>query len=175
MYNYIYEVQLEHNLPQHKSYKDLLQTLKRIEEDELNPTLKTRILEITKLLKEGVLTTHSPFQLDMKNNAIQHAATIVGDEVNIRATGVLPGGNRDTYTITAYNTLKFIHENLHVKECQELAEFFPVDRDYNKENRLKTLRAICKRPTITIIYSATNYSIGNYIKEALKDQNIKLR
>ncbi len=46
-------MQLEHNLPQHNSYEELLQTLKRKEEDKLNPTLKTRILEITKLLKEG--------------------------------------------------------------------------------------------------------------------------
>jgi DNA-directed RNA polymerase len=169
----MYEVQLENNLPQHNSYEELLETLKR-KEDKIRPTIKTRILEITKLLKEGAITTHAPFQVDMKNNAIQHASTIVGDEVNIQATGVLPGGNRDTYTITAYNTLKFIYENLHIKECQELAEKFPVDRDYNKENRLKTLREICKRPTITIIYSATNYSIRNYIKEALKAADIKL-
>jgi hypothetical protein len=64
--------------------------MKSMETDTLNPQLKARILELEKLLTETKLEITSPFQIDMKNNAIQHAATLVNNTESILATGVLP-------------------------------------------------------------------------------------
>ncbi|MEI2418914.1 hypothetical protein V6O07_01465 [Arthrospira platensis SPKY2] len=52
-----------------------------------------------KLIKDrnGLLHT-APFQLDMKNNAIQHISTICRDEDIMKSVGVIKGGEIDIYT-----------------------------------------------------------------------------
>jgi hypothetical protein len=64
--------------------------MKDMETDVLNPKLKARLLEIERLMEHISLELTAPFQIDMKNNAIQHAATLVNNTESILATGVLP-------------------------------------------------------------------------------------
>jgi hypothetical protein len=154
------------------TFVELLTKLEEMETPTMKPTLKSRILEIKSLILNEVLINYAPFQLDMKNNAIQHASTLVNDEVNMKATGVLPGGEKDTYTLIAYNTLKIIAANTHNKRFAELAKAFPYETDEQKENSLNLLRAISKRPTITVIYSATDFSLINYIIDTIKELNL---
>jgi hypothetical protein len=160
------------NLPT-MTFRELLTKLEEMEKPTMKPTLKSRILEIKYLIANETLINYAPFQLDMKNNAIQHASTLVNDEVNMKATGVLPGGEKDTYYIIAYNTLKIIAANTQNKGFAELAKAFPYETDEQRENSLNLLRAISKRPTITVIYSATDFSLINYIIDTIKELNLK--
>jgi hypothetical protein len=174
-YNYILAVIEEQNITRLNTitYQELLTKIEEMEKETMKPTLKSRILEIKRLIENETLINYSPFQLDMKNNAIQHAATLVNDETNITATGVLPGGMRDRYEIVAHNTLKIIAANTQNKAFAELAKAFPYETDEQRKNSLILLRAISKRPTITVIYSATDFSLINYIIDIIKELNLK--
>jgi hypothetical protein len=174
-YNYILAVIEEQNITKLNTitFKELLVKLEEMEKETMKPTLKSRILEVKTLIETETLINYSPFQLDMKNNAIQHAATLVNDETNITATGVLPGGMRDRYEIVAHNTLKIIAANTQNKAFAELAKAFPYETDEQRQNSLIMLRDISKRPTITVIYSATDFSLINYIIDIIKELNLK--
>jgi hypothetical protein len=145
---------------------------------KINWSLQARIEEAKFLNNNGekpkhIITT-SPFQLDMKNNAIQHAATLVNNEEAIKATGVLEGGTLDIYTIIAERTLKKIKENIHNLEFQELSKHLIRNTEEEQNKIIKTLRAITKRPTIVIIYSATKSTIQNYVHTAIKEEGLKI-
>ena len=158
---------------------DLLETMKRMENinPKLNPQLKARVLEVETLLETGVLITTSPFQIDMKNNAIQHAATLVNNEVSILATGVTPADfeSEDLYTQIAKRVLNKIATNIHIPEFAELAAKFPTETDLNKSQSVTRLRAIAKKPTMVSIYSATKITIIQYVYETLNELDITIR
>lgn len=158
---------IKYNTPQ-----DFLNALKALETEVLNPQLKVRILEIEDILIKGYTELTSPFQIDMKNNAIQHAATIVGNTEAIQATGVLPQNTNidDIYTKVAKSTIVEIQQDPTNPINEEIIKTLnPSD-----PNTIKIIRNIAKRPTMVIIYSATARTIGEYVYEALKDNNIKL-
>ncbi|MDV7397631.1 hypothetical protein RZS08_39895, partial [Arthrospira platensis SPKY1] len=86
------------NLNINTTLDDFISQLENLRNDNLNPQLENRIIEL-KLIKDrnGLLHT-APFQLDMKNNAIQHISTICRDEDIMKSVGVIKGGEIDIYT-----------------------------------------------------------------------------
>ncbi|MEI2421325.1 hypothetical protein V6O07_13710, partial [Arthrospira platensis SPKY2] len=86
------------NLNINTTLDDFISQLENLRKDTLNPQLENRIIEL-KLIKErnGLLQT-APFQLDMKNNAIQHISTICRDEEVMKRVGVIKGGGLDIYS-----------------------------------------------------------------------------
>ena len=156
--------------------QEILEIMKGMATDTLNPNLKARTLEVEEILRKGILTITRPFQIDMKNNAIQHAATIVNNTESILATGVIPSEweTDDLYTKIAKRTLNKIARYKHLPEFKEIAEKLPWDRDFNKDLSVKTLRAISKKPTMVSIYSATKFTIIQYVYEVLEELNIDL-
>lgn len=152
--------------------QDFLNTLKGLETKVLDPQLKVRILEIEELINKGFIKLTAPFQVDMKNNAIQHASTIVGNEEAMLATGVIASqvAVEDMYTKVAKSTLIEIQQD----PTNPINEEILKTLDPSDPNTLKIMRAIAKRPTMVIIYSATQRTMGEYVYEALLDNKIEL-
>jgi len=71
-----------------------------------------RCIELEEVIRTGSAIT-APFQHDMKNNAIQHSRTIVNDQEAIKATGVIPGGNKDIYEVIALKVITYIKDHKH--------------------------------------------------------------
>ena len=148
---------------------EFLQDLKDLQTEKLDPQLKVRILEIEYMIEHGRIPITRPFQIDMKNNAIQHARTIVNNEEGMRATGVIPTPNEvDMYIKVATKTLRDIMKIPQTETTQEILTKLPQ----NDPTTLKTMREITKRPTIVIIYSATKFTIMEYIFQILIDKGI---
>jgi hypothetical protein len=94
------------------SIKEIIEALKIKLSNKFNAYTKTRILELEDLLRNLITPFSAPFQIDMKNNAIQHAATIANHEEAIIGTGVLPQQEHfipDSYTKIAEDVLHAIH------------------------------------------------------------------
>lgn len=169
--------ELNINIRQFNTPKELLTNINRMETVELKPTLIARKLEIQYILEEQKpLRTTSPFQIDMKNNAIQHAATIVNNLDSILATGIIPSDSKydDLYTKIAKKTLNIIAANRNIIEFAEISAKFPNNTREDRDNSIKNLRAIAKKPTIVTIYAATKRTIIQYVYEALEDLNITI-
>ncbi|MEI2423195.1 hypothetical protein V6O07_23185 [Arthrospira platensis SPKY2] len=78
--------------------QDFTNQLISLRTNKLNPQLENRILELNMIMNRPGLIHTAPFQLDMKNNAIQHISTICRDEEIMKRVGVLKGGGVDIYT-----------------------------------------------------------------------------
>jgi len=119
-----------------------------------------------------MITITAPFQTDMKNNAIQHASTIVNNEEGIEATGVI--GNKITEDIYTKVAISSIHEIVKDKANPINGEIL-LQLDPNNPETIKIMRSIAKRPTMVVIYNASKITMINYVFEVLKELNIQLR
>jgi hypothetical protein len=83
----------------------------------IDPMIMARYKEIELLVSKGIVKSVAPIQVDMKNNAIQHAATLVNNIVNMQATGVLPTDTKvdDVYMITAKRVYNILKSHSHIE------------------------------------------------------------
>ena len=159
------------NISNYNTPQEFLKDLKDLTTDQLDPNLAVRIMEIEYMINHGIIPITAPFQIDMKNNAIQHAGTIVNNIEAMKATGVInTPGTPDIYTQVAIATLK------HLKEIEPNKETTEILRVLNpkRPETLRIMRTITKRPTIVIAYSATQITIIEYIFDTLVDKGITL-
>jgi len=67
------------------------------------------------MIAERRVKTTIPIQLDMKNYAIQHTSSLVNNEENMIAVGVIPGGKEDLYTKVARMTMNTVKHHRHIE------------------------------------------------------------
>ncbi len=106
--------------------------------------------------------THLPVALDGSNSGLQHLSAMLKDENGARITCVKPGDQpEDVYQMVADEV-----ENI-------LAEKISEDSPWPGIWQGKVVRKICKQPTMTYTYSATETGMKNQIVSALKDLDSK--
>ena len=128
-----------------------------------------RLAELETMSVDQTVKHTMPIQLDMKNNAMQHIATICNDLEVIKMVGVIPSEENqiDLYETVAskvYNTY-LAHKGQ--AWADELIRQLPYGEDH--EMNIKYIRSIVKRSVITLTYSATQRTLYNYIFESLKE------
>lgn len=105
--------------------------------------------------------THLPVALDGSNSGLQHLSAMLGDPDGAKITCVMPGEKpEDVYQLVADQVereLVYLDDPMALIWCD------------------KVTRKICKQPTMTYTYSATEAGMRNQILHALTDLDKKAR
>ena len=150
--------------------EDFINSLESLRTEKLNPQLENRIIELTWIKEKGFIDITAPFQYDMKNNALQHIATICNNDEVMKAVGVLPGyeNQLDVYQIVAKDVLIQLRSPQNILWANKILIQLPIE----EEELLKVMRKIVKKAVIVIAYSARFITMVNYVIEELNDLNI---
>ena len=163
------------NLTIETTIEQILSNLESLITDKLNPRLLARIQEIKVLIENGYIYCSIPIQLDMKNNALQHIATICDDQDIMKMVGVLASDSNviDLYETVGMKVYNIYKQNSHQDWAEDLLSKLIHEND--DEANIKIIRKIVKRVVITVAYSATDHRMMTYVYDRLKELNVKMR
>lgn len=145
---------------------------------EINWELIARKIELETIINHQDCGLNvAPIQFDHTNNVIQHIGSITGNEVAMRATGVIEPieGEEfiDFYTLVG----EVIIQHLKGDIVLELKKEIPTEviktlvETFESSNKL---RPVIKKAVITKAYAVTPFSMMKYINEAILKDGIKL-
>ncbi len=145
---------------------------------EINWELIARKIELETILNNPDCGLNvAPIQFDHTNNVIQHIGSITGNEVAMRATGVIEPieGEEfiDFYTLVG----EVIIQHLKGDIVLELKKEIPIEVIKTLVETFESsskLRPVIKKAVITKAYAVTPFSMMKYINEAILKDGIKL-